>query len=242
MLPPATVLGQPMEPLAAKEPKTPVPEAVYATFAAELVTVTVVDFAPAEVGVKDRAPVVQVEPAVSTKFAVQVPSAGTNSPSEDEKGVAPKVIEPPFAVTTTLPQVPVVLMPWAAEQLKEVGAIDKKAFEVPDSAKLVPVPAAALTVTVSDFAPAVVGLKVIVPVLQELPEAMVEPAVQVPKPTVKSVESEFVNGDAVKVTGPPEALKVIEPVQVLLEPELTGAQLTLPLAMREPLMPVPLNP
>jgi hypothetical protein len=44
-------------------------------FAAELATVMVVDFAPDEVGVKDRLPVVQVVPDVSTRFAVQVPSA-----------------------------------------------------------------------------------------------------------------------------------------------------------------------
>ncbi len=43
------------------------------TFAAELETVTVVDFTPAEVGVKDNVPVVQV--VAMTAFAVQVPSA-----------------------------------------------------------------------------------------------------------------------------------------------------------------------
>jgi hypothetical protein len=45
------------------------------TFTAELATVTVVDFTPDEAGVKDKLPVVQVVPEVSTRFAVQVPSA-----------------------------------------------------------------------------------------------------------------------------------------------------------------------
>jgi hypothetical protein len=44
-------------------------------FAAELATVTVVDLVPEEVGVNARLPVVQVVPAVKTKFAVQAPSA-----------------------------------------------------------------------------------------------------------------------------------------------------------------------
>jgi hypothetical protein len=91
-----------------------------------------------------------------------------------------------------------------------------------------------LTVTVSDFAPAVVGLKVRGPGLQELPEARVKPAVQVPKATVKSVPSELVKGDAVRTTGPPEAVRVIVPVQVELEPELTAGQVAEPVAIREP--------
>ncbi len=41
--------------------------------AAELAIVTVVGFTPAEVGVNERLPVVQVPPAVKTAFAVQVP-------------------------------------------------------------------------------------------------------------------------------------------------------------------------
>jgi hypothetical protein len=81
------------------------------TFAAELVTVTVVDFTPEDVGVKDTLPVVQVVPVVNTRFAVQVPKAWTNSESEDANGVAPKVMDPPLAVRVTVPQVPVVLMP-----------------------------------------------------------------------------------------------------------------------------------
>jgi hypothetical protein len=80
-------------------------------FATELATVTVVDFAPVEVGVKESWPVVQVVPAVSTRFAVQVPKAWTNSASEEANGIAPKVTEPPFAVTMIVPQVPVVFTP-----------------------------------------------------------------------------------------------------------------------------------
>jgi hypothetical protein len=85
-----------------------VPEAVYVLFAAELATVTVVDLTPAEVGVKVRLPVVQMPLAVITAFAVQVPRAGVNSASEEANGVAPRVIEPPFAVRVTGPQVPLV--------------------------------------------------------------------------------------------------------------------------------------
>jgi hypothetical protein len=98
-----------------------VPEALKLTFAAELATVMVVDFAPAELGVKDKLPVVQVPPGVKTAFAVQVPKPSTNSASEEENGVAPKVMDPPFAVKLTVPQEPVVLMPWVAEQESEVG-------------------------------------------------------------------------------------------------------------------------
>jgi hypothetical protein len=45
------------------------------TFATELATVIVVDFAPVEVGVKESWPVVQVPPEINTALAVQVPSA-----------------------------------------------------------------------------------------------------------------------------------------------------------------------
>jgi len=107
-------------------------------------------------------------------------------------------------------------------------------LEVPDRAKVVPVPEAAFTVTVLDLAPAVVGLKEIVPVVQEAPLAIVELAVQVPRPTVKSVPSEFVKGVAVRITGPFEAVKVMEPVHVELDPELTAGQVTVPVAAKEP--------
>jgi hypothetical protein len=194
--------------------------------APEFEMLTVRGFDPPEVGENESCPVVQVLPAVRTEFAVQVPSASEYSPSEKEKGVAPKVTEPPFAVRVTVPQVPVVFTPCMAEQLNEVGLTVRYAFEVPERLKVVPVPLPeeALTVTVSDLTPAVVGLKVMVPVLQELPEAIVEFAVQVPEPTVKSVESEFENGVAAKVTSPFDAVSVIEPVHVLLEPELTAVQ------------------
>jgi hypothetical protein len=206
---------------------------------AELATVTVVDLVLAEVGSKESWPVVQVPAAARIAFAVQVPKACVNSASELENGVVPKVTDPPCAVIVTVPQVPVVLTPCVAEQESEVGLTVRNAVAVPESAKVVPVPAEVPTVTVSDLAPEVGGLKVMVPVVQELPETMVELAVQVPKPTVKSVESEFENGEALKVTGPPEALKVMEPVQVELEPAFTVAQAMLPLAARAPSVPVP---
>jgi hypothetical protein len=115
----------------------------------------------------------------------------------------------------------------------------KNAFDVPESAKLVPVPEVAFTVTVPDLAPEAAGLKVIVPGLQELPDAIVELAVQVPKATVKSVESLLVNGEAVSTTGPPEAVRVIVPVQVTLDPALTAAQLIVPVDAKAPKTPVP---
>ena len=105
---------------------------------------------------------------------------------------------------------------------------------VPETLNVVPVPLAVLTVTVSLFAPEEAGLKVIVPVVQEEPEAIVDDAVQVPSPTVKSVESLFVNGVEDRSTRPPEAVSVIEPVQVDDEPELTVGQLTEPEAARLP--------
>lgn len=106
---------------------------------------------------------------------------------------------------------------------------------------VVPEPAEALTVTVSAFVPAVAGVNVIVPVEQELPEAIVELAVHVPNPTVKSVESELLNGVAVKVTGPPDAVSVIEPVQVLEEPAFTAGHVMVPVAASAPLTPVPVR-
>ncbi len=126
-----------------------------------------------------------------------------------------------------------------AEQESEVGLTARYAFEVPLTLNVVPVPDAALTVTVSVFAPAVAGLKLIVPVVQEAPEAIVELAVQVPVPTVKSVVSELVNGEADRTTGPPEAVKVIVPVQVELDPALTAGQVTEPVAASAPFTPVP---
>jgi hypothetical protein len=139
----------------------------------------------------------------------------------------------------TVPQVPVVLMPWVAEHVSEETLVVKKALEVPESAKLVPVPEVALIVTVPDLVPEVTGVKLIVPGLQELPEVMVELAVQVPKATVKSVPSELVNGVAVNTTGPPEAVKVIVPVQVEEEPALTVGQLIVPVDTKVPKTPVP---
>jgi hypothetical protein len=101
------------------------------------------------------------------------------------------------------------------------------------------VPEEAATVTVSVLAPEVVGLKEMVPVVQEAPLARVELAVQVPSPTVKSVESELLNGVALNTTGPPEAVKVIEPVQVLVEPAFTDGQVAEPEAAKLPAAPVP---
>jgi hypothetical protein len=148
-------------------------------------------------------------------------------------------MDPPLAVRVTVPQVPVVFTPCVVEQVSDDTLIVRNAFDVPDSAKLVPVPDVALTVTVADFAPAVTGLNVIVPGLQELPEAIVELAVQVPSATVKSVESLLVKGDAVSTTGPPEAVRVIVPVQVEDEPALTGAHVMVPVDASEPKTPVP---
>jgi hypothetical protein len=211
-----------------------VPEAVAVIDAAELALVKRVFLRPAEVGVKVMVPVVQVLAALITKLAVQVPSVPENSASEELNGIAPNVIEPPLAVKVNVPQVPVVLMPWLAEQLKALGLTVRNALEMPVTLNVVPVPEVALTVTVSDLAPAVVGLKLIAPVVQEAPLAMVEPAVQVPGPTVKSVTSELLNGVAVRITGPPEALNVIEPVQLTLEPELIVGQAIVPLAAKAP--------
>jgi hypothetical protein len=71
---------------------------------------------------------------------------------------------------------------------------------------VVPVPLVVLTVTVLDLAPTVLGLNTIVPVVHEAPLL---------KGTVKSVASLKLNGVADKVTGPPEAVKVVvENVQV----------------------------
>jgi hypothetical protein len=215
-----------------------VPDAVYVAFATELATVTVVFLAPEDVGVNESWPDVQVPPEIRTALAVQVPSACVNSPSEEANGTAPKVMDPPLAVKVTVPQVPVVLMPCVAEQVNDPLTV-RNALEVPDRAKLVPVPALALTVTVPDLAPEVAGLKLIVPGLQELPEAIVELAVQVPKATVKSVESLLVKGDAVSTTGPPEAVRVIVPVQVEVPPALTAGQLIVPVEARVPNTPVP---
>jgi hypothetical protein len=203
-------------------------------FAAELATVIVVDFAPEELGVKETLPVGQVPPEIRTAFAVQVPSAWTNSESDEANGTAPKVTEPPCAVTMTVPQVPVVLMPCVAEQVSDETLVVKKVFDVPESEKLVPVPEVALTVTVSDLAPEAAGLNVIAPGLQELPEVIVELAVQVPKPTVKSVESLLLNGVAVSTTGPPEAVSVMEPVQVEVPPAFTAGQLIVPVEAKVP--------
>ena len=62
---------------------------------------------------------------------------------------------------------------------------------------------------------------------------------QVPSPTVKSVALEPLNGVAVKTTGPPEAVKVIAPVQVDVDPALTAGQEIAPVAASAPLAPVP---
>jgi hypothetical protein len=206
-----------------------------------VLTVTVSVRLAAEAGLKVIVPVVQEAPEANTSLAVQVPKGAVKSVlSVALNGVADKVTGPPEAVKVIEPVLQVAEAPAPKlPQDSEVGLTVRNAFEVPLRAKLVPVPEAALTVTVSDLALAVAGLKEIVPGLQELPEAIVDPAVQVPKATVKSVPSELLNGVAVKVTGPPEAVKVIVPVQVLEDPALTAGQLIVPVAARAPLTPVP---
>jgi hypothetical protein len=114
-------------------------------------------------------------------------------------------------------------------------------LDVPDILKVVPVPSAVATVTVLDFAPIVVGLNVIVPVVQVPPEAIVELAVQVPKPTVKSVESELEKGVADRMTGPLEAVRVTLPVQETLVPSFVEGQVTVPLAAKVPKVGVPVT-
>jgi hypothetical protein len=89
--------------------------------------------------------------------------------------------------------------------------------------KLVPVPVSVLTVTASVSAPVIVGV-IDTMMVQDAPEAIVPPAVQVPKVSEKSVDSELAKGfDALKVTGPPDALKVIVP-QVTCVPNVAGPQ------------------
>jgi hypothetical protein len=85
---------------------------------------------------------------------------------------------------------------------------------VPEALKVVPVPVAVLTVTVSRSAPVTVGFIDTVSVQVE-PEEIVPPALQVPKVTAKSLASELTNGLAVKVTGPPLALKVRVPQETV---------------------------
>lgn len=71
-------------------------------------------------------------------------------------------------------------------------------------------PEVAFTVTVSESAPVVPGV-IDTETVQLAPEAIVPLAAQVPRVNAKSVESELENGVEVKVTGPPEALKVMVP-------------------------------
>ena len=102
-------------------------------------------------------------------------------------------------------------------------------------------PEEAATVTVSDFAPTVVGLKAMVPVVQVPLIASALLAVQVPSGAVKSVPSELLNGVAPNVTGPPTAVKVMEPApQVVETPEPIVPQANeVGLALNVPAVPVP---
>jgi hypothetical protein len=220
-----------------------VPEAVkLAPAPAVVLTVTVVDFAPVLAGSKLTAPVVQELPEAIVLFAVQVPALKVKSvASLEDSGVADKMTGPPEAVKVTVPQatdVPTVLAP----QVRLEGLAAKLPVPpVPERVKDVPVPALAATVTVSDLAPVVAGLKVIVPVVQEAPFVSTLLAVQVPKGAVKSVLSVPLNGVADKVTGPPEAVKVIVPApQVAEVPAPTVPQVSeVGVAMSDPLIPVP---
>jgi hypothetical protein len=97
---------------------------------------------------------------------------------------------------------------------------------VPEALKEMPVPELVLTVTVSLSAPVVDGVIDTVTV-QELPEVIVPPAVQVPSAAVKSVASELESALVVKVTGPPEAVRVTVP-QAEAVPTVEVPQVRLP--------------
>ena len=84
-----------------------------------------------------------------------------------------------------------------------------------------------MTVSVPDFAPAEAGLKLMVAVVQEAPEAIVLPAVQVPSPTVKSVESLLENGVDDRTTVPPLAVSVTVPQVTAPSPTPSLPQATL---------------
>lgn len=100
--------------------------------------------------------------------------------------------------------------------MREVGFNVRNAIPAPLMVKLVPMPEVVLRVTVVLLSPASGGVKVtsLLPlIVQELPELKAKFAVQEPGPTLKSVESELLKGEALKVTGPPDAVKVMAPVQ-----------------------------
>jgi len=144
--------------LAASEPLTAVPEAVIAGLPKLELMVTVVLLAPALWGA-NVTPNVQVLPAVSTLLAVQVEPDRTKSvASERLVGVPFKVTEAPEAVTVTVPvhdtEVPTPVLP----QLTDDGLAVKVA-PVPVTVPEPAVPAAGVTVIVSEAAPALCGVK-----------------------------------------------------------------------------------
>jgi hypothetical protein len=105
---------------------------------------------------------------------------------------------------------------------------------VPVTVNVVPVPEVTRAVTVSIGVPAVVGVKVIVPVVQELPEVKVLLVVQVPAGIVKK-PLPFSSGlvAAESTTGPPVAVRVSVP-QLAVEPTFTGGHVSAPEAESVP--------
>jgi hypothetical protein len=159
-------------PVAAKV--VPVPE--------EVATVTVADFAPAEVGAKPSAPVVQVAPEAIARFAVQVPSGTENSVSEFAKGVALKVTAPPVAVRVSDAQVavkPTASLPHAivaVVAVKEPAALTMLAERLKVPALLPPLVNPNVSVPGFEAGVLFAGVKVMTPVVQLVPAARVRPA------------------------------------------------------------------
>lgn len=96
---------------------------------------------------------------------------------------------------------------------------------MPEALAEVPVPDAVLIVMVVLCAPVLAGSNETAPLVQEAPEAIVAPAVQVPLLMEKSAESVSDSGVADKTTAPPEAVKVRVPQERVL-PSVSVPQLS----------------
>jgi hypothetical protein len=128
-----------------------------------------------------------------------------------------RVMEAPFAVTVTAAQVALMPTPTAVPQLALAGLTVSEA-PVPLKENVVPDPCDGVTEAVEDSAPAVCGLKIRVPVVQDCPDCSVTLA-QDPAVPVKSTPLVKLKGVAPKTTAPPAAVSVTDPVeQVPLEP------------------------
>jgi len=238
---PAPVLGQVTVLLIVGVPSVPVPDSENVVEPPALgLTVTVAECVPALAGLNVRVPLIQVWPTVSVTFAHDPANTEKSVESLFERGLAPRVTGPPFAISVTVPQL--LEAPTLVDgHVRDAGLAERLPWIPVPFTVVEGLPLFVLTVMLVVSEPIDCGLNVMVPSAQLWPDVRLRFAVHVPLPTLKSVESVEVTGVAPRVNGPPVAVRETAPVHGAVVPAPVFGQLTVLLSVGVPSTPVPDN-